>query len=61
MGLGMLPVGVLKENAARSPPHQCTLGSICGVFGLSFGCHFAPKGGGRGSISKHMGMSAVDV
>ena len=46
----MLPVGVQNENAARCPPHQCTLGSICGVFGLSFGCHFAPKGGAEGAF-----------
>ena len=39
-----------KGKRGKMPPHQCTLGSICGVFGLSFGCHFAPKGGAEGAF-----------
>ena len=39
-----------KGKRGKMPPHQCPPGSICGVFGLSFGCHFAPKGGAEGAF-----------
>jgi hypothetical protein len=61
MGVGNVASRCSKGKRGKMPPHQCTLGSICGVCGLSFGCHFAPKGGGRGSITKHIEMLAVDV
>ena len=39
-----------KGKRGKMPPHQCALGSICGVFGLSLGCHFEPKGGAEGAF-----------